>query len=165
VNEARQHGITTRHARPADCRLLFAWANDAQTRAGSFHGQPIPFPDHERWFDASLAGETRVLLVAEIDGSPVGLIRLDREARESKTAEIGITVAPEKRGRGLAAPLLLHAQHEAAALGLRKLVARIKSANEPSLRAFERAGFLLARRERIGGCEAAHYEREIVGGR
>ena len=50
------------------------------------------------------------------------------------------------------------ARRDAAALGIRRLVARIKTDNRRSIRAFERAEFVFVRAERVRGSDAARYE-------
>ena len=90
---------------------------------------------------------------------PVGQIRLTREPPDA--AELHVTVAPEARGRGLGTELII----EAAARGLadptvHRLIAHVKSDNEPSWRAFARAGFELQGRDEAG---LLRLERERCG--
>lgn len=150
--------VVLRSARVEDCRRVFEWASDPETRAASFHPAPIPWGDHERWYAASLSDAARRLLIAEAGGIAVGLVRLDRMEEDETAAEIGINVAPEHRGRGLAAPMLLAARGEARALGFAWVVARIRPGNERSLRAFERAGFAFVGAERVAGAEARRFQ-------
>jgi RimJ/RimL family protein N-acetyltransferase len=149
--------VVLRPARAEDCRRVFEWATDPDTRAASFHTDPIPWEDHERWYAASLASESRHLRIAESDGTPAGLVRLDR-TEDDEAVEIGINLAPARRGRGLAVPMLLAALAEARTLGFTRVVARIRPDNLRSIRAFERAGFAFAREERVNGSEARRYE-------
>jgi RimJ/RimL family protein N-acetyltransferase len=152
------NGVALRPAREDDCRRVFEWASDPETRAASFHPEPIPWSDHERWYAASLESGTRHLRIAEAGGVPVGLARLDRMDDDPAAAEIGIHLAPEHRGRGLSVPVLLAARTEAEALGFAKVVARIRPDNLRSIRAFERAGFALVRVEAVAGLDARRYE-------
>jgi len=150
--------VVTRPAGLADCRRVFEWANDPETRKASFFDASIPLADHERWYADSLDGDRRILRIAEVDATPVGLIRFDRDAKDPKTAEIGINMAPKHRDRGLAAPVLLAARRDAATLGIRRLVARIRTENRRSIRAFERAEFVFVGAARVRGSDAARYE-------
>ncbi len=158
MSEAPAERVITRPAGPADCRRVFEWANDPETREASFRSEPIPFDAHERWYSESLAGERRILRIACLDGEPIGLIRFDVDAGDAGTAEIGINIAPEHRGRGLASPMLAAARSDAGALGLRRLIARIKTWHGRSIRAFERAGYTFVRDESVHGCDAVRYE-------
>jgi RimJ/RimL family protein N-acetyltransferase len=155
-------GVLLRKARPGDCRLVFEWANDPETRAASFHSRRISLEEHELWFAESLREERRRLRIAEIDGAPVGLVRFDRFGADETVAEIAINLAPEQRGRKLAVPVLLAAKAAAASFGFRTLVARIRPENERSVRAFERAGFEFVSRERVAGQSAFRYETGVV---
>ena len=68
------------------------------------------------------------LYIAEIDGVPVGTVRIDGET-------INYTIAPEKRGNGYATAMLLEAHR---LFGPKH--AEIKPENVASIRAAERAG-------------------------
>jgi RimJ/RimL family protein N-acetyltransferase len=151
--------VALRAATAEDCERTWRWANDPETRAASFNSAPIERADHERWFSSSLGSPVRALWIAELDGSSIGILRLDRCAPER--AEIGVTVAPERRGQGLALPLLQAGVHRARSLGLEQLVARIRPTNERSLRSFVRAGFRAAGREVVAGQDALRYELRL----
>jgi len=147
---ARQ-GLGTLRLRPAtsdDAAELLRWRNDAQTRAMSVARGPVEPSQHAAWLAAALRSADRRLYVAE-DGGPVGQIRLDRCGPGA--FEVSVTVAPEARGRGLAATMLRAAEETALALGASLLTAWIRLENEASTRAFKRAGYHgFARRERDG---------------
>ena len=119
-------------------------------------GSVGPGDGEARLAQRSLDGARRSLAIAERAGQPVGLLRLDPVS--PGCAELGITVAPEHRGQGLA-PLILRAgiQH-ARQLGLTRLVARIRPDNARSIRSFLRAGFSAAGVEEVHGQRALRYE-------
>ncbi len=104
-------------ARPEDSLLLWRWRNDPQTRANSRSSDPVSWEEHAKWFK-----EKQNIYVAWV---PVGTVRVD-------DGEVSLTVAPEHRGNGYAAPMIR------AANGVR---AWVKADNEPSLRAFRSAGY------------------------
>jgi spore coat polysaccharide biosynthesis predicted glycosyltransferase SpsG len=94
-------------ARPAalgDAETLWRWRNDPATRANSRSSEEVPWESHLAWLEASLTRDDRLLLVADDDSGPVGTVRWDHEGADEW--EVSITVAPERRGQGLAAPLL-----------------------------------------------------------
>ena len=144
--------ITLRPATAGDADLLLAWANDPETRAASFRPEPIPRDDHVRWLAARLASPRSRVLIGEVDG-PVGQVRFELAA--DGAAEIGVVVAPERRGEGLASELL-HAAVDAArtdsAFPVTRFIARIRVENTASIRAFGRAGFRL---ESEGTCDGS----------
>ncbi|AGI66654.1 hypothetical protein OAN307_c09340 [Octadecabacter antarcticus 307] len=126
-----------RPATMADARRLFDWRNDPATRAASVTTVPVSWEDHLTWMEASLSQSRRHLHIAEGDIGPLGSLRLD-DCLEG--TELSITLAPEARGRGLAASLLRLATTEK---GL--YLARIRPENTASRRAFEAAGFQFIR--------------------
>jgi UDP-2,4-diacetamido-2,4,6-trideoxy-beta-L-altropyranose hydrolase len=131
--------VTLRSAGPEDCRRIWLWRNDEETRRASFDSSAIPFETHARWFEASLGRPDRRIYVVEVDGTAAGMVRLDVEGRQ---AVVSINLAPEWRGRGVG-PLALRGLAELAfaLLGLQRLEASVKADNHASVAAFERAGF------------------------
>jgi RimJ/RimL family protein N-acetyltransferase len=125
-----------RPATGADAELLLAWRNDPDTVAWSRSPDPVSRPDHVRWLDAVLADPDRLLLIAEADG-PVGTVRFDRDG---DAWEVSITVAPVRRGQGLALPILATA--EATLEAGTSLLAWVHRDNKASLALFERAGYV-----------------------
>jgi RimJ/RimL family protein N-acetyltransferase len=89
-----------------DAMLLWAWANDPETRRNAFTKAPIPYETHVTWLQGRLASDaTRLLIFTDPEG-PVGQVRFDVEA---DVAEISIVVAPERRGRGHGRAMLAEA--------------------------------------------------------
>lgn len=132
--------VTLRPAGPDDCRRIWLWRNDEETRRASFDSSPVPFESHERWYQESLRDRNRKMYVVIAGDEPSGMIRLDLSGRE---ATVGINLAPEWRGRGVG-PLALERLADVAfgSLGLDRLVAVVKTDNRASLRAFARAGYV-----------------------
>jgi len=125
--------IDLRPAGLQDAALLLLWRNDPLTRRFSINDAVVGWDEHIAWLEASLAMETRQLLVA-VRGRPVGLVRIDRD----EATEMSWTVAPDARGQGVGRSML------AAALPIRgRIVARIKSDNVASRRLASRVGFAL----------------------
>jgi UDP-2,4-diacetamido-2,4,6-trideoxy-beta-L-altropyranose hydrolase len=131
--------VTLRPAGAEDCRRVWLWRNDEETRRASFDSSPIPFETHERWFHESLQSSRRKILIVIAGDTPSGVIRLDIAARQ---AIVSIHLAPECRGHGLG-PAALGAVSELAfgEIGLHCLLAAIKPDNHSSLAAFGKAGF------------------------
>ncbi len=137
--------ITLRPAEPADAALLRAWANDRETRAASFHSDPIDAATHERWLADRLASPSSRLFVGLEDGRPVAQARLERGDRGR--VEVGISVAPEARRRGVGQEMLritIDAGRADEGLAARTFVGRIRPGNAASIALFEDAGFRLA---------------------
>jgi RimJ/RimL family protein N-acetyltransferase len=142
--------VRYRPATPEDAGLLLDWRNDPHVRALSFSSDPITPEQHRAWLAGVLADRDRTLLVAEQAGAAVGTLRFDRSAAR---AQISITVGPDARGRGLGTQMIAEATELqlAAHPGLADVLAEVQARNLPSLKAFERAGYLPAPAGAPGG--------------
>lgn len=127
-----------------DSGRLLEWRNDERTREVSRDPELVAQHDHVRWLERSLTRTDRVLLIAEVEaGRPVGTIRWDRI--EPGRWEVSITVAPEARGRRLAAPVLGAGERylgEVAVDTLTGWVATVHQDNAASMRLFASSGYL-----------------------
>lgn len=61
--------------------------------------------------------------------------------KKTEAKLVQIVVAPEMRGRGIASRLIAFSTNEMARKGFDRLYARIWHSNDPSMKAFERAGW------------------------
>jgi UDP-2,4-diacetamido-2,4,6-trideoxy-beta-L-altropyranose hydrolase len=134
-------GIGLRRATAEDSGALLAWRNHPQTRRHSFDPAEIALESHERWFAAVLADPHRELLIAELDGRPLGVLRYDID---SGRAHVSIYLVPGLSGLGWGTRLL-----QAGETWLREqrpdvgfCEAEIAATNVASLGAFRAAGFL-----------------------
>jgi RimJ/RimL family protein N-acetyltransferase len=133
-------GLSLRVAGSGDRDLLLAWANDAETRAASFHPDQIDRATHTEWFEHRLAKSDGRIWIGLVDGVPIGQLRVDRDAEGR--GEVSISVAEEARGRGFARGLLLAGMAAAAReLGVTTFVALVRPENARSLALFRGAGF------------------------
>jgi len=102
-----QSELTLRRACRNDSVALNAWRNAPAVRAVSRQADPIAKADHERWLDAVLGDPRRSLLIGEVRGQPIGVVRFDLVADR---AEVSIYLVPGQDGRGLGSLLLLAAE-------------------------------------------------------
>ena len=136
-------GLRVRPASEADADTLLRWRNDPVTRAASRDTGEVRAEQHRAWLAATLSDPDRhLLLAADEGGGDVGTLRWDR--RDEGEWEVSVTVAPERRGRSLGAPLLAGgedwlAEHERAA---HTMLAAVNVDNAASLRLFDTAGYL-----------------------
>ncbi len=132
--------LSLRQASAEDAELLLSWRNDPRTRRWAFNTDEVALSEHEAWLQAKLAAASSVIWIAECEGEAVGQIRLDKV--DESSAVVDISVASAKRGHGIGARMLEEAGRRAPeALGVTRLLARIKADNAASLGAFSRAGF------------------------
>ena len=135
--------VTFRPAGLMDADMLFQWRNHPLVRQYSGSPHEIAWDAHCHWFQKSLKNQNRILLIAESDGQPVGVLRYDFQAQQLQ-ALVSVYLKPEKIGQGYGANLLLAGvqwirnQHPSVS----KLVAEILPENAASIRAFERAGYV-----------------------
>ena len=134
--------VCAMHLRPAthaDSLAIWAWRNDPLMRHMSVTQSLVRLPDHQRWFTAIMSDPQRCLMVGEIAGEPVGVVRFDLD---DGTATVSINVAPAWRGRSLGGQLLDQGVERYAHSGLAKrLIARVRLENKASRTIFRRSGF------------------------
>jgi CMP-N-acetylneuraminic acid synthetase/RimJ/RimL family protein N-acetyltransferase len=131
--------VTLRPACREDAVALWRWRNDPGTRRASFEQDKIPLARHRRWFAEALGRSDRRIYVVRADGVDAGMVRIDVRGREGT---VSVNLATDRRGQGLGSAALRAMAAEAfGRLGLRRLLARVKTDNPASRRAFERAGF------------------------
>lgn len=156
VAALRAQDITLRDASEGDAPLLWHWRNDAVVRSGSFSSHLVSWDEHRNWMVEKLRDKDCHIWVAEESSCPVGTVRAQR--RTQGGAELGITIAPEFRGQGLASFLIQKAVRRATQIwGESQMLALIKPQNESSIKAFEDAGFEFDGRTTVNGCDAVRY--------
>lgn len=138
---------TLRDAEERDLGLVWAWANDPLTRAGSLSSAPIPYADHHAWFTRRLASRAAGGLapgagmwVVERGGEPVGFARLD--GGEGGALVVSVHVSPSARGQGVAQEALVALMERARSVGVGLLVALVHPLNVRSVGLFEGGGFV-----------------------
>ena len=149
-------GMRLRRARADDIRLLWEWANDPEVRAASFSSAPIPWETHVVWFAEKVGQNRSLLFIAEDEeGIAFGQIRFDLKGGE---AELNLSLAKEKRGIGLAVPLIEAGVREVlAGTECERVHAFVKPQNAASARAFEKAGFVRVGMEQVRENSAVHF--------
>lgn len=135
----REDLLELRPATLEDAGLLLDWHNDPATRAASFRQERASQEGHLEWLRRALDDEDRVVAMGEMQGKPVGVVRLDRVGDR---AVISVTVSPDMRSAGLAAPLIRRGTAHARALGIVRIDALIRPENVASRRAFASAGYV-----------------------
>jgi RimJ/RimL family protein N-acetyltransferase len=133
--------IRLRPAALSDMQRLLEWRNDPTTRSNSLDPDPVLPDTHRRWLERTLADPTARLWIAEVEGAPVGQVRVNLA---EGVARISISVSLETRGRGVGSAMLAALQSVVEReFGKVDLVALVKAGNEPSARLFAGRGFEL----------------------
>lgn len=122
-----------------DAKLIYDWNNDDVTRANSYNQNKIEYPDHLRWLDSKVKDETVFFGMFDFENEPAGCVRVESKSEENI---IGITIAPEMRGKRLATSILQMAcQVYFEEYEKKMITAYIKKDNTASLKSFVNAGF------------------------
>lgn len=131
-----------REAVTTDAPALLEWRNDPATRMNSRSTDLIDETEHRIWLEASLKNESVSLLILEVAGAGAGTSRWHPVGPDSW--EVSLTLAPKFRGQGMSDVLLaLSERWLVQQRGSRAItaVAVVHSANSPSRRLFESAGY------------------------
>ena len=156
-------GLELRRTLESDCAVFWEWANDPETRAASFHREPISWEDHAEWFRAKLSDTKAVFYTAtNQEGVPVGQVRYQIEG---KRAVLSVSLGTRFRGCGWGRKILavaterLFQESEVEAID-----AYVKPTNEASIKLLAAAGFVRLPAEVIEGQESIHFvlQRSLV---
>lgn len=127
--------------------LAMAWRNDAVTRSMAYRQHEMAWDEFWSEYCESYLGAEVPTAFAVLDGRRIGLIRFrrfrDTRASAGNCQDISIILAPEERGKGLAATVLAAAVQYARGFGIDTLIAEVRRENLASAKAFRRAGFSL----------------------
>ena len=131
--------LELRKAKMEDSEILFNWANDSITRFNSYNPTEINYDSHLNWLSKKIVDKNCCFLILEWNNIPAGTVRIDCAEKENV---IGITMAPELRGKKLSAAMLDKAcNYFFNNFNKQEITAYIKEENNTSLKTFERAGF------------------------
>jgi UDP-2,4-diacetamido-2,4,6-trideoxy-beta-L-altropyranose hydrolase len=133
--------LTVRPAGRTDGELMHAWRNAPETRSVSRDSVEISLADHLDWLDRSLSNPSRFILMGEIGGLPIGVVRFDQI--DADHSEVSIYLDPALHGLGLGVALLLAGERKLASQldDSIILVADTLPDNKGSQALFQRAGY------------------------
>lgn len=123
-----------------DARQIWEWRNDPHAVAASLNRSEVGWEEHRRWYENVLDDPTRHLLILQSADEALGMVRLDHTG--DSEAEVSVNIAPAYRGQGLGILALKLALVWARDNGsIKTVIARVRTDNHRSLRAFAAAGF------------------------
>ncbi len=155
--------IELRPASLADAELLLRWRNDPGVREASRTTAAVEPAEHESWLHEVIADPDRVLLIAELEGDPIGQVRFDRRTGDER--EISVSLAATRRGSGLGTELIrLGTQWLQSEMGPVPVIAEVRDGNDASMRAFRAAGFREAGRSETAGFARLELRGEAASG-
>jgi len=137
------------------------------SRIVSADTEPVSVEQRLSWFREHEPSR-RPIWVVEQAGETIGWLRLgdfyDARPAYHATAEIGIYVRSDYRGKGVGRRLLQEAIHRAPGLGLKTLTAGAFAHNEASIRLFEGMGFRRwARFPRVAELDGVERDLVVMG--
>jgi len=129
------------HVKEGNCKLLWKWVNDPQTRSASFHSNPITWEQHSQWFKKKLKSSDCIIYLITINqNNPFGQVRFDIK---KNNAIISLSITTKFRGIGMSSEMIKQAcvqffrENETQAIQ-----ALVKEENMISISAFKKAGFV-----------------------
>ena len=128
-----------REASMEDAAIILEWRNDPVTVANSITKCGVTPEAHLKWMENVIQNPLRKLFILEVDGYPVGQLRLD--LKENSIAEISYGLGADHRGKGYGRLLIEQAEEMAATLGLTELNAEVLLHNKASSDIFRMLGF------------------------
>jgi len=129
-----------RRARQDDCKFVYELRNQPEVIKNSFNQSHFTWTCHFDWFTDLLASPSRVLLLAEIEAEPIGIIRYDIRGED---AEISIAVEAQYRGQDIGKSIIFMGNQwlQREKPEVKKVIASIKPENVSSKIMFLKAGF------------------------
>lgn len=149
--------INYRMAAASDMLMLYDWSNEKETRANSYHSEPIDLQTHEIWFHKKLKDSNTLIYIAEVEHEPVGIVRY--EIGIEKTI-VGVIVNSKFRGKGLASFFLSDTAELYFEKNEKPIFAYIKKENIGSKRSFEKANYVFLKEEITHGFNSYVYKKE-----
>ncbi|MFH1119633.1 MAG: UDP-2,4-diacetamido-2,4,6-trideoxy-beta-L-altropyranose hydrolase [Bacteroidota bacterium] len=137
--------ITVRKAKVTDLDITFGWASSAEIRRYAFQQHQISKSEHTNWFLNKLAEANCRFYIIEYKNEPIGSIRFDIREGEAK---ISYLLDPLFHGQGFGQLILkkgieqLLNEVEPDHLTIHLVSGDVMTTNVPSIKAFERLGFI-----------------------
>lgn len=159
-NQHTAQPVSIRPAEPRDAEALLAYIEKVAGESDNLTFGPGDFGltlEQETQFLADAAQRSNSLyLVAEVNGMIVGNLTFTagRRPRIAHTGELGITVARDWWGQGIATRMIRELIRWSRAHGIRKINLKVRLDNRPAIALYEKLGFetegVITRDLRIG---------------
>jgi len=120
---------------------VFYWRNDPLSRSMSIDDKLVKKLEHKRWFESALRNPDKQMYIGISEQKKIGITRFDLNKKNGFT-EVSINLNPCMRGKNLSFDLLLKSVTFYLKNKNRKLNAKVKNENLPSLKIFKKVGFI-----------------------
>lgn len=143
--------LKLRQVTVADEKNVFEWRNHSNIREVSVNKDVIAWQNHQVWFKSTLQNSNIVMLIAELDETPVGVVRFDIKHEQ---AEVSIYLVQQTESKGLGYSLLISAEQWLLKmrLSLKEFNATVLEGNSASHLLFKKADYQLV---------TSHYKKVI----
>ena len=155
--------LTLRQAVESDSVSLLAWRNDVATKAFSLSSDEVTSEQHEAWLKKTLQDKNCLLIMGEVLGDPVGMVRINI-LNDSGLGQVSINLNPDFRGRGISRQLLGSSLFFGAQVldNLSKYCAEIHIENVASQKIFTSVGFIKSSDKTDGDFESYFVDSDSV---
>ncbi len=137
MNGTYQYGPVVRKATIQDSIRIYEIRNHELVRKNSLNPKIIDFDDHDKWFRNAYFKNENICFVMEIENRVIGYCRFDRPGDAFR---VSMAIDAEFHGKGLGTIFL---QEGLTRMGdHHAFTAEIKMGNIPSLRLFQKNGFI-----------------------
>ncbi|MFA5074978.1 MAG: GNAT family N-acetyltransferase [Candidatus Babeliales bacterium] len=143
-----------------DIKKVFDLANDTIVRQNSFHPEFINWQDHVKWFQKKIENKDCIFYIIEDqDNNFIGQVRFDKILQNQDVYLIGISIAKEFRGKGLASLVLKEVSDKLTKdYKAKKIYAYIKENNKASIKSFLKSGYNFISKDFSGQTSCMKFE-------
>jgi deoxyribonuclease IV len=151
--------IAIRRAHLDDMHDVFALSNDDDVRKNSISSQKISWQDHVAWFQAKIKRDDNYFFVVRNNVQNfIGQVRFD-QIEISRCFTISISISKEFRNKGLGSQIIfLSSQQLLKRTQVDAIYALIRPENEASVKAFSKAGYVVAGTTNVKGIDLVKME-------
>jgi len=145
--------VLLKQATPEDCKKLWEWRNDPETREASFNSHNISYEEHEQWFNQKMVDPcTKIFIAKNSMGIELGYVRFQIRGEEG---EISVGVDKEYRAKGYGLRVIINGSNLLLQTkSVQRIVAHIKYGNRTAVNSFKRAGYSLRGYKEIASTKA-----------
>lgn len=153
---ATDQRLTLRLANKGDCSLLWELANDPSVRLQSLSMNPIPWESHIKWFNEKINDINTIIILGEDEEKKIiGVRRF--EIQDDKSVRSSIIIRNEFRSKGYGTELIkISNEYLFKNYDVQVHNAYIKPNNIPSLKSFEKLGYINRGIVEIDGQKVVH---------
>jgi UDP-4-amino-4,6-dideoxy-N-acetyl-beta-L-altrosamine N-acetyltransferase len=147
---SRRHMLTSRRIRlraieESDLALMASWRSDPAVYGFFYEYLPISARQQRNWYERQLGDSSEInLIVAKLDGTPIGTVSIYDIDRRNRKAEWGRVLIgdPTMRGEGIGSEIeILILQYAFEHLNLHKLYCEVFVENTSAVALYKNFGF------------------------